>query len=1021
MSNRKINMILYISFFLSGISGLIYEVLWAKYLSLIFGSTIYAYTLVLATFMGGLALGSFFLGSAADKVKDKLKLYTWVQIGIASFCFFTPNFFHFSKNIYLIAARALTLHPLGIVAIKFIIGALIILPPTILMGGTLPILSKFIIRSLSMRGRTVARLYYINTFGAVMGTLLAGFYLIYHWGLEASIAIAASINLFAAILVFFPRRLSIITEFPAPQESSQEQIFPSKIINVALFGIFLSGFVAMLYEIVWIRLLSTILGSSTYSFSLMLAAFILGIAIGSFLISKFMPETQLCFLFFGLCEIFIGISLILALPFYEKLPLLFLRLSSIFSRSPRTFLLYSTTKFLLCFLVMLPPTIFLGATLPLVSKVASQKLKIIGKKIGSVFAFNTSGNILGALVAGLVLLPILGLKHTLEFGIVINISLGIIILFMDKTFGLKRKFALASICCLLLVGYKIMIPDWNKAYFSAQIFRGKWTERYFNRFSKSLENKKVLFYKDGRDATVSVIETGKYLSLFINGKADASTHNDMLTQILLAQLPLILKPQIKDVLVVGLGSGVTCGSALLHPINSLDLIEISPSVVEANKYFAKVNYNALENKKLHLYVEDAKTFLQRTDKKYDLIISEPSNPWMKGIGGLFSLEFFQDCKKRLRDDGLMVQWLQTYETSDEIYKIVLKTFSSVFPEITVWCTGINDTLLIGSNRKQVVDFYESEKRITNAAIKEDLARIRLHDLFTLLSLQLSSNSGAQDLIKFRRSVNSDYFPVLEYQAPLALYMNSSAEYTVSCLNERGIPLERNTLFIKKYLTEHKIDYDNLKNLFEYMDDNIPFNQNLLYALAKKWYKEYPQDPEAIAAYASYNIDSLENSIRALEKLIVQEKRTKYLENYVDLQLKKYNRLNSFLLPQAYTDVVEKLKMCINLSKDKKAKFCFLLGRIFCNNKDYRNAIIYYTQSEELIKHSKIDAEHLGFDQVGLLNDLSIVYLKIDNFERALAYAKGALCLDKENSLAKKVIETVERNKAAWTNTDCKKN
>lgn len=1020
MTNKKINLILYISFFLSGISGLIYEVLWARYLSLIFGNTAYAHTLVLATFMGGLALGSFLLGTLADRIKDRLAFYAWVEMGISLFCIFTPNLFSFSKDIYLAAAKNLSLNPIGIIAIKFIISVVILLPPTILMGGTLPILSKFMIQSLAARGRVVARLYYINSFGAVVGTLWGGFYLIYHVGLGASVVIAALINLLVGITVLFLKNFyrGVLSGQPVQTEEDilkskeaefkEEEVYPQRVINISLAGIFLSGFAAMLYEIVWIRLLSTILGSSTYSFSLMLAAFISGITIGSFLISKFMPRPGFSFLYFGLCQIFTGISLVFCLPFYEKLPFLFLKLSEIFIRSPQTFIFYSTTKFLLSFLVMLPPTVFLGMTLPLVSRITSQKLEFIGRKIGGVFAFNTAGDILGVLVSGLILLPTLGIKHTLEFGVIINLSVGIIILFADKIFPIKRKLALASICCLIFLGYKLIMPDWNKAYFNTQLFRGKVNPAMtFGEFSNFFKKREIIFYKDGLDSTVSVGKTKEALTLFINGKADASTGGDMPTQVLCAQLPLILKPEAKDVLVVGLGSGVTCGCALLHPLESLDLIEISSTVVAANKYFTEYNYNALQDKRLHLYLEDAKTFLQRTEKKYDVIINEPSNPWLSGVGALFSIEFFRDCLNRLKKDGLMIQWVQAYEMDEETFGIIFRTFCSVFPEVAVWGTGVNDIFLIGSKEKVTLDFSESEKRIAQESIRQDLSRINLNGLFTLFSLQLASGRNVADPLTILGDVNSDYFPVLDYRAPLALYAKSAVENFITDLDERNLPLEKNNLFIKDYLKYHRIDCDDLRNLFTYVSKRPAYNMNLLLALVKKWYEEYPEDREAVLAYTSYNSDSLGNAILALEKLVLRDRRFEHLDRYASLWMKKYLTLRSFLIPEIFSDVVEKLEVCISLSEDKKAKFYYLLGKVFSENKDYNDAVSYYRKAEGLIESKKEDAEPQGLDYLTLLNEISVAYLKNGNYDKASEYAKKVLVLDKNNSFAKSIVRIIE--------------
>ena len=1027
--NKKINAILFYCFFLSGLAGLIYEVLWAKYLSLIFGHTTYAHTLVLSTFMAGLALGSLLLGRLSDRIENRLSLFAWIQIGIGFYCFFTPELFDFSKNIYIPLAKNSFLNPAGILIIKFIIGALIMLPPTVLMGGTLPILTRFMVKSLSTRGETVARLYYINSFGAVVGTLLAGFFLIYRLGFRLSITTAVFINLFVGLIALVVKMLYqkyILSQkyrqeedtYEEKEESADTRNSPSRIIKISLAGIFLSGFVAMLYEVVWIRLLSTILGSSTYSFSLMLAAFISGITLGSFLISKFMPRTKDAFLYFGFCEILIGVSLIFSLPFYEKLPFLFLSLSKIFIRTPETFFLYATTKFFLSFLVMFLPTVFLGATIPIVSKIVTRKLRLLGGSIGGVFAFNTSGNILGALITGLVLIPLLGLKHTLELGIIINILLGLAVVFADKNFHSRYKISIAVICLFIFTGYKLIIPEWNKSSFMSQLFRQGAIMLDYANLSKNIKERNILFYKDGHDCTVAVSEKEGVISLSINGKIDASTGLDMATQILSSQIPLILKPQAKDVLVVGLGSGVTCGSALLHPIESLDLLEISSSVVEANKYFKDANYNALNDNRLHLYVEDAKTFLQRTDSKYDLIISEPSNPWMSGIASLFSTEYFNDCRARLNDDGLMVQWVQAYESSDEIFEIVLQTFAQVFKEVTVWNIGVYDILLIGSRHKLNIDLANSEHRLAFEPVKKDLARINIYDLFSLLNLQLASNESVRNLTNTGANLlNSDFFPIVEYMAPIALYLTGEVQGPIIELEERNVLTKESNLLIKYYLDDNKITSQNINNLYSYVKERSVFNGNLIRALAKKWHSEYPGDKESILAYSMYNTDSLDNGIAALEGLIFKDRELKYMDNYTSLLVKRYRLCASYLLPGIFYDTIDKLKACLDLADtNNKPKLYYLIGNLYTANKDYGEALGLYTKAEVLLFKQKkearthteaADTETGGVNPSLLLNKISTTYLKLGNLKKAFDYAMKAYLFDKQNPLSQSIIRAIQ--------------
>ncbi|MFA6357498.1 MAG: fused MFS/spermidine synthase [Candidatus Omnitrophota bacterium] len=998
-------MVIYFCFLLSGISGLIYEVLWAKYFALIFGSTAYAHTLVLSTFMAGLALGSFFLGRLADRVKEQLILYAWIEIAIALFCVFTPRFFVLLEGVYLYASASFGFNALGILVIKFILGALIMLIPTVLMGGTLPILSKYLIRSLAVRGQMVARLYYVNSFGAVLGTLLAGFYLIYNFGLEFSITVAALINFSAGVIALVSRKFIAKrsvgpaikhNEFSVSDGINDKKIiYSSKIIRISIIAIFLSGIVAMLYELVWIRLLSLVLGSSTYSFSLMLAAFISGITIGSFLISKIMPKERFTFLYFGLCEAGVALCVIFTIPFYERLPFFFLNIYTIFAKTPETFALFEITKFLFCFLVMLPPTIFLGMTLPLVSKIVSYKSSLLGKKIGSVFAANTLGNILGALISGLLLIPILGLRQTLEVGIIINLILGSIIFLTERAISIKYKWVIISFCFLCFSGYKLFLPEWNKTCFTAQAFRGYNVpdKNTFADFLKMTKKGKILFYQDGLDATVAVSDIeDKSLSLYVNGKADASTGSDMPTQILSAQLPLLLKPDAQDALVIGLGSGVTCGSALRHPLGNLDVVEISPSVVEANKYFAEFNYHALKDKRLHLYIEDAKTFIKRTEKKYDLIISEPSNPWLSGVGNLFSVEFFKDCLSRLKEDGLMAQWVQAYEIDDDTLKIVLGTFHAVFPEVTVWHPGGNDIIMLGSEKRIIPNFKLAEEAMNLKAIKDDLSRIELGDLSTLLSLQLSSSRNLDAIVLKGGVINSDYYPVLEYSAPRALYLHAMPAALLSKLDERKFALNRTGLILSGYLQNHKMDNNNFRNLYTYFNKYTSFYKNeLLNSLARRWIKDYPKDDMANFVFDYNYIGSLQNQIGSLKKLIRRNNKFEYLNKYADLQILRYLSSRSFIFPEVFNEAVDGLKLCIRLSGDKQAHFYYLLGRLYFENMDYRKVIDCYAKFEESIS-SKEDAQTKGIDYRRVLIDLGIAYCSERNLVKGFEYFNKARAL-----------------------------
>ena len=1007
---------IYLCFFISGAAGLIYEVVWDKYLALILGSTTYAHTLVLATFMAGLALGNFFLGSLADKIKNRLSFYAWLEIAVAVFGIFTPNLFVFAKTIYLGIAKSFALNYAGILGVKFLVCALIMLIPTILMGGTLPVLSTQLTTSFKKRGETIARLYYINSAGAVLGTIAAGFYLIYRLGFSASITVAALLNLFAGLAALTVQK-SCEKNGAAkeagekcfrrePDTAEEENFYSKKIIKFCLFAIFTSGAVAMLYEITWTRLLSLVFGASTYSFSLMLAAFICGITIGAHIISKYMPQTRRAFLVLGLCETAIGLSLIICLPFYERLPYWFIQLSQMFSHRPETFSSFEASKFTLAFLVMLPSTIFLGMTLPLTGKIVSDKFNLLGKKIGLAFSINTAGNIAGALIAGLILLPLLGLQGIMKFGIAVNILLGIAIIALDNTLKNNKKIAVSASLGALLLAYIVFLPGWNNVVFTFQPFRQTSFGGSFGRFKKyAAENQNILFYKDGRDATVMVTRIQKRLQLFTNGKVEASTGTDMPTQAIMAHLPLILKPGAENVLAVGLASGVTCGAALRHPIKSLDVLEICPSVAQATKYFKNFNHDPLSDKRLHLYLEDAKTFLQRIDKKYDLIISEPSNPWASGIGELFSTEYFNDCARRLNPAGLMAQWVQAYEIDEKTFQTILRTFCAVFPDVSLWNISATDIIIIGSRRNHRIDLDESEKRMAVPSVKEDMARLNIKDLFTLLSLQIGSGETLGKYLNKNGPKNSDYFPIIEYNAPLALYTRDNVNQYIYNIDERKLSLENTHLIIKQYLKTHEISSAGLNNLYECIAGSQSINENLIYATAYKWHNDYPRDKAAIKAYTRYNTAGLEAAIALWRDM--PDKTTDEAKSYLNAVIARYTKLRSFLTADVFSDTLRKIEDFLASYQDNKTWLYKILADLFLNDNNYEMAISYYKKAEELSAADGKNDRTGSAEYKEILDNMSRAYFYSGKLEEAVYYTQKALSADKNNLRTKTLLNAID--------------
>jgi len=358
----------------------------------------------------------------------------------------------------------------------------------------------------------------------------------------------------------------------------------------------------------------------------------------------------------------------------------------------------------------------------------------------------------------------------------------------------------------------------------------------------------------------------------------------------------------------------------------------------------------------------------------------------------------------------MIQWLQAYETNDEIFETVLRTFSSVFPEVTVWNTGARDILLLGSEERPEIDFEKSEQVLNLPEIKDDLARINIKDLFTLLNLQLGSDKSVR---RPSRSVgtlvNSDFFPNLEYMAPVALYMKSKAESSVMDLERKNLPLQKSDLFLKDYLADSKITHDNLRNLYGYIEKQQAFNRGFLRALTKRWHEEYPQSKEAIEAYALYNIDSVENGMNALEPLVFKHGRLQNLRDYSTFVMSRHRLLNYYLLPDVLSQTAEKLMRCAGIAgPDEKPGFYYLLGNVFAANDDYSKAIAYYAKAEELLAEEKEISRPSAPSYPQLLRTMSFTYLRAGDFPKAYEYAIRALSLDKNQNLARLIIRYIER-------------
>lgn len=860
--SRAVFAIILGTFFVSGLAGLLYQVVWTRYLALFLGHTSYAVVAVLAAFMGGLALGNAWLGAKVDSLRRPLFFYACLEAGIGVYATLFPRYYELVHEAFLGIVRSVQPQGGTRLALQFAFAGVTILLPTVLMGATLPALTKYVTRSLSeLRGK-VAALYAINSTGAVAGVVLADWWWIPSLGLEPVIYLGAALSLSIALVSYIVsvKGGELSASAKAPAAVKDDESFTPLELRVALVAVGVSGFVAMLYEIAWTRLLGLALGSSTHAYSLMLATFISGISVGGWLIYRWRGRTN-TLTAFAWAELALAGTLFVSMWFYDLLPYWFAKLADLLARKPEAYGLYELVQAFLCFIVMFIPAACLGMTLPLASRVATVELARTGRSVGRVFAVNTLGTVLGAALTGLVLMPWLGLATTFALGVGLNALIGFLVLGARR--GALQKPALAGlgvIVALAALAEVFLDERWSRGF-----LLGLWrdprppTTLADYRARTSFKAVEVEYFKDGAGATVGVlsytnIPGRRDLSLKVNGKSDASSGDDMSTQLLAGHLPMLLRPDSSEVLVVGAGSGVTVGAMLQHPtVKHVDLVEISPEVVVAARdYFAPYNHDALNDPRCHTAIEDAKTFLKTTKHSYDVIVTEPSNPWMAGVAAVFSREYYEDCRAKLAEGGICAQWLQAYETDDATLETVLATFGSVFPYLSLWQTSFGDLLLIGAPGPFQVDLDALARRLAVPTVAADLKQLEITTPVNVLSLQMVGLGDAFFMARGETRLHSDFNPVLEYRAQRAFFARGLSGLPYR-LNEAQRPRPRTLL--GDYLEKNKLTTNDCRALAnQYAKIALP-QTSIFRSILNQWERLDPENPVVLRLQATYAIQN----------------------------------------------------------------------------------------------------------------------------------------------------------------------
>lgn len=774
---------LFLLFFLSGAAGLVYQVVWTRMLTLVFGATVYAVSAVLTVFMAGLAAGSLVLGRRADRPgTDLLRLYGKLEIGIGLYCAASPFLIGLVKTLYVAASPAFAKDFTGFSLFRFALSVIVLAVPTFLMGGTLPILAKHVVRRFDALGAGVGTLYAVNTAGAVAGSFLAGYFLLAAIGVRATIGLAVVANVgvgLAALAMARGARGAAPAPAPAPAATTAPRTFTER---GALALLFVSGLAALVYEVAWTRLLGQVLGSSVYAVSAMLTTFLTGIALGSLVATRAVDRVKNPAGLLALLEVGIGVTALAATPLLDRLPLFFLAISGVFGAG---FGSSAIVHFVISALVMVLPTLFMGAAFPVAARIYARDLEHLGRAVGVVYSWNTVGAILGAFLGGFVFLPGLGMQRTILFASGANVVAGSLYLLGARgTRPLVRALVpaagLAGLGALALFG-----PEWDRYLLNFGAFDSPGYYRELIRakgIREVLYSYEIRYYEEGLNANVAVSQEGENLFLQINGRTEASTTSDMPNQLLAAHIPLLLHPQPREACLIGLGSGITLGSMLLHPVENVDCVEISPEVVEAAGYFSEHDYNALADPRTRLVQDDGRNFLLASKKKYDVLISEPSKPWITGVSNLFTKDYYELCLSRLDEDGIMCQWCHYYSMSPEDFKTILRTYSSVFPYVQLWNVG-RDVFLLGSRAALPIDADLLVKKMEDRKIVFDLSRVGVKGPFDVVKLFMMADADLRSFFG-KGTINTDDRPVIEFSAPRNLSVYKQEEIFDSMIRFR---------------------------------------------------------------------------------------------------------------------------------------------------------------------------------------------------------------------------------------------
>lgn len=782
-------------FFLSGACGLIYEIAWMRMLTLVFGATAFATSTILASFFTGLALGSFHFGRVVDRGRTSpLKLYALLEAGIAVFAFLMPVLFSAITAVYVAATQHFDLGYYPVNGLRFVLAFGVLVIPAALLGGTLPVIVRFFVRRPERLGWNVGLLYAVNTFGAVVGTVAAGFFLILLLGVRETAYVAGGVNLLiAAVALMVDRRLTRVADAPAaspvdpdvadkpvaaadaaaaadlaaattPEDAgggmvewASDETAARRAARLGLWAVGISGFCALALEVLWTRALVFFLDISTHAFTTILTAFLLGIAIGSVLVARFVDDRRRPLTWLGGISILIGITAVLALPILNNLTPVFERMADV----PRDAALpwkWTGMRFLNTLAVILVPSVLAGMTLPIVTRIYTCAVDVVGTSLGNVYSVNTVGGVLGSVAAGFLLIPAIGVQNGILLVAGISVVLGGVLAVFDPMAGQMSRWVAGVATGLVLA-----------AGTGFTMLRGP---TVLTSFYEARESTRVLSYEERVGATVKVFENASgERQISVDGfpvAGEPLVLQDI--QKALGHLPMLLSdapsPRVN---IVGFGAGGTSWAVMQYDVTYVECVELVPAVPDAARWFEEINHGVLDAPGYTLIRGDGRNHALVSDRTYDVITIDATSPKMAGNGSLYAREFYALMKERLAEDGIMVQWLPLHLLSPDEMRMTARTFMTVFPHTSFWLTPLRQyAILVGTRSELRIDLERLQARLGREEVLRELAPLNTRDVVDVLSWFVM---GEDALARYAGDgrINSDNHPYLEFTPATAYF------------------------------------------------------------------------------------------------------------------------------------------------------------------------------------------------------------------------------------------------------------